>query len=89
MWFGDIPGLFCLLFRPLHDVVVVLRFLDHRHVLVFVVVVLSYAMLSPNVFLVRCCTIIVLALFAVTIRYRLLNASYMVVHICSGINTKR
>ena len=88
MWFDDIPGLFCLLFRRLHDNVVVLCFLDHRHVLVFVVVVLSYAMLSPSVVLVRCCTIIVLALFAVTIRYRLLTASYMVVHIFSGINTK-
>ena len=88
MWFGDIPGLFCLLFRPLHDVVVVLCFLEHRHVLVFVVV-LSYAMLSPSVVLVRFCTIIVLSLFAVTIRYRLLTASYMAVHICSGINTKR
>ena len=89
MWFGDIPGLCCLLFRPLHDVVVVFHFLDHLHVLVFVLVVLPYAMLSPSVVLVRCCTIIVLALFAVTIRYRLLTASYMVVHIFSGINTKR
>ena len=88
MWFGDIPGLFCLLFRPLHDVVVVLRFLDHRHVLVFVLVVLPYSMMLPSFVLVRCCTIIVLALFAVTIRYRLLTASYMVVNFSSGIHTK-
>ena len=88
MWIGDVPGLYCLLFRRLHDVVVVLRFLDHLHVLVFVVV-LSYAMLSPSVVLVRFCTIIVLALFAVTIRYRHLTASYMVVHISSSIHTKR
>jgi hypothetical protein len=86
---GDVPGLRCLHFRRMLDIVVVLRLLDHRHVLVFVLVVLSYAMLSPSVVLVRCCTIIVLALFAVTIRYRLLTASYMVVHIFSGINTKR
>ena len=72
------------------DVVVVLRLLDHRHVLVFVVVVvLSDAMLLPSVALVRCCTVIVLALFAATVRYRHLTASYMVTHISSGINTER
>ena len=79
----------CLLFRRMLDIVVVLRLLDYCHVLVFVVVVLSDVMLLPSVALVRCCTVIVLALFAVTIRYRLHTASYMVIHICSGINTKR
>ena len=78
---GDVPGLRCLLFRRMLDVVVVLRLLDHRHVLVFVVVVLSDVMLLPRVALVRCCTVIVLALFAATIRYRHLTASYMVTHI--------
>jgi hypothetical protein len=38
---------------------------------------------------VRCCTVIVLALFAATIRYRHLTASYTVTHISSGINTER
>jgi hypothetical protein len=38
---------------------------------------------------VRCCTVIVLALFAATIRYRHLTASYMVTHISIGINTER
>jgi hypothetical protein len=86
---GDVPGLCCLHFRRMLDIVVVLRLLDHRHVLVFVVVVLSDAMLLPSVALVRCCTVIVLALFAATIRYRHLTASYMVTHISSGINTER
>ena len=86
---GDVPGLCCLLFRRMLDIVVVLRLLDHRHVLVFVVVVLSDVMLLPIVALVRCCTVIVLALFAATIRYRHLTASYMVTHISSGIHTER
>jgi len=86
---GDVPGLRCLLFRRVLDIVVVLRLLDHRHVLVFVVVVLSDAMLLPSVALVRCCTVIVLALFAATVRYRHLIASYMVTHISSGIHTER
>ena len=86
---GDVPGLRCLLFRRMFDIVVVLRLLDHHHVLVFVVVVLSDMMLLPNVALVRCCTVIVLALFAATIRYRHLIASYMVTHISSGIHTER
>ena len=71
------------------DIVVVLRLLDHRHVFVFVVVVLSDVMLLPRVALVRCCTVIVLALFAATVKYRHLIASYMVTHICSGIHTER
>ena len=86
---GDIPGLRCLLFRRLLDIVVVLCLLDHCHVLVFIVVVLSDVMLLPSVALVRCCTVIVLALFAATIRYRHLTASYMVTHISSGTNTGR
>ena len=87
---GDIPGLRCRLLRCLPDIVVVLRFPDHRHILVFVVVfVLSDAMLLPSVALVRCCTVIVLALFAATVRYRHLTASYMVAHISSGIHTER
>ncbi len=71
------------------DIVIVLCLLDHHHVLVFVVVVLSDVMLSPSVALVRCCTVIALALFAATVRYRLLTASYMVAHISSGIYTER
>jgi len=71
------------------DIVVVLRLLDHRHVFVFVVFVLSDVMLLPRVALVRCCTVIVLALFAATVRYRHLIASYMVTHISSGIHTER
>ncbi len=86
---GDVPGLRCLLFRHQLDIVVVLRLLDHRHVLVFVVFVLSDAMLSPSVALVRCCTVIVLALFTTTVRNRHLTASYMVAHISSGIHTER
>ena len=83
---GDVPGLCCLLFRRMLDIVVVLRLLDHRHVFVFVVVVLSDVMLLPSVALVRSCTVIVLALFAATVRYRHLIASYMVTHISSGIH---
>ena len=86
---GDVPVLCCLLFRRMLDIVVFLRLLDHRHVLVFVVVVLSDAMLLPSVALVRCCTVIVLALFAATVRYRHLIARYMVTHISSGIHTER
>ena len=86
---GDVPGLRCLLFRRMLDIVVVLRLLDHRHVLIFVAVVLSDAMLLPSVALVSCCTVVVLALLVVTVRYRHLIASYMVTHISSGINTKR
>ena len=86
---GDVPGLRCLLFRRVLDIVVVLRLLDHRHVLVFVVVVLFDVMLLPSVALVRCCTVIVLALFAATVRYRHLIASYIVTHISSGIHTER
>ena len=86
---GDVPGLCCLLFRRMLDIVVVLRLVDYRHVLVFVVVVLSDAMLLPSVALVRCCTVIVLGLFAATVRYRHLIASYMVTHISSGIHTER
>lgn len=86
---GDVPGLRCLLSRRVLDIVVVLRLLDHRHVFVFVVVVSSDAMLLPSVALVRCCTVIVLALFAATVRYRHLIASYMVTHISSGIHTER
>ena len=71
------------------DIVVVLRLLDHRHVLVFVVVVLSDVVLLSGVALVRCCTVIILALFAATVRYRHLIASYMVAHINSGIHTER
>ena len=71
------------------DIVVVLRLLDHRHVFVFVVVLLTDVMLLPRVALVRCCTVIVLALFAATVRYRHLIASYMVTHISSGIHTER
>ena len=85
---GGVPGLCCLLFRRVLDIVVVLRLLDHRHVFVFVVV-LSDVMLLPRVALVRCCTVIVLALFAATIRYRHLTASYMVTRISSGIHTER
>ena len=86
---GDVPGLRCLLLRHMLDNVVVLRLLDHRHVLVFVVVVLSDVVLLPSVALVRCCTVIVLALFVATVRYRYLIASYMVAHISSGIHTER
>jgi len=86
---GDGPGLCCFLFRRVLDIVVVLRLLDHRHVFVFVVVVLSDVMLLPRVALVRCCPVIVLALFAATLRYRHLTASYMVTHISSGIHTER
>ena len=86
---GDVPGLCCLLFRRMLDIVVVLRLLDHRHVFVFVVVVLSDVMLLPRVALVRCCTVIVLALFAATVRYRHLIASYMVTHVSSGIHIER
>ena len=86
---GDVPGLRSLLFLRLFDIVVVLRLLDHRHVLVLVVVVLFDAMLLPSIVFVRCCTVIVLALFAATVRYRHLIASYMVAHISSGIHTER
>ena len=86
---GDVPGLRCLLFRRMLDIVVVLRLLDHRNVLVFVFVVFSDVMLLPSVALVRCCTVIVLALFAATVRYRHLTSSYMVAHISSGIQTER
>ena len=86
---GDVPGLRCLLFRRMLDIVVVLRLLDHLHVLVFVVVVLSDAMLLPSVALVRCCTVIVLALFVATVRYCHLTASKMLAHISSGILTER
>jgi len=86
---GDVPGLCCLLFRRMLDIVVVLRLLDHRHVLVFVVVVFSDAMLSPSILLMRCCTVNVHSMFAATVRYRHLIASYMVTHISSGIHTER
>ena len=86
---ADVPGLRCLLFRRMLDIVVVLRLLDHLNVLVFVVVVFSDVVLSPSVALVRCCTVIAFVLFAATVKYRHLTASYMVTRISSGIHTER